>query len=331
MNRRMVASLVAVVVLVPAWPGLAKEPPETWLAMTEKAAAKEAQPPQTQPEAPPGEPPPLPFHTIEGYGGACITPMAYLVNPGKPGTIAGMPSTSFTFVQAGKKNVEVFAVTETFWRRIELGYAINRFDMGTLPSAIKKATGTDIERHDVYLHNFNVRAMLLEENSFNLPLPAVTAGAHFKYNDGIRSIDNRLSGTMTSIGFHQSNGTDYTLTASKTLPIVFGRPVILSAGLRNSQASQIGYLGFGDRCATTFEGSVVYLPLDWLAVGYEFRQKRNPYDRIANLVGGEDNWQTVVVGLIFKDWTLCVGWANLGNLANSDGTGGWAIQFKYEF
>jgi hypothetical protein len=34
----------------------------------------------------------------------------------------------------------------------------------------------------------------------------------------------------------------------------------------------VGYLGFADKRTTTFEGNVIYVPLDWLALGYEFRQ-----------------------------------------------------------
>lgn len=36
----------------------------------------------TAAEPAPGDGPPLPVHTIEGGGGAAITPIAYLVNPG---------------------------------------------------------------------------------------------------------------------------------------------------------------------------------------------------------------------------------------------------------
>jgi hypothetical protein len=93
----------------------------------------------------------------------------------------------------------------------------------------------------------------------------------------------------------------------------------------------MGLLGFSDVCATTFEGSVVYMPLDWLAVGYEYRQNEYPYATVPNIAGGGDDWHVVCVGLVLKNMTLCAGWACMGNLANSNGNGGWALQFKYEF
>jgi hypothetical protein len=311
-----------------------KDAKEDWLAAAQAITGKPISPaPAAEPNSVPlPKAPPLPFHTIEGVSGACITPMAYMANPGPPGTIFGKPSASVTYVWAGHKNVEAFVVTETILRRIELGYALDRFGMGTLPHDIRKAAGIDIDRDAVFLHNWNVRAMLIEEGSFGLPLPAVTVGAHFKYNDGVRDVDDKLHGTLKSLGFARSNGTDFTLTASKTfIDPAFKRPLIVTGGLRNSQAAQIGFLGFSDTCATTFEGSAVYLPKDWLAVGYEFRQKENPYGKIRNLVGDEDNWHTVCVGLIHKSMTLCFGYARLGNLANSSGNCAWAVQLKYEF
>lgn len=297
------------------------------------AKATELQPhADAEPTPAPGKPAPLPLHTIEGVGGVAITPTAYLVNPGPKGTKVGLPSASFTYVNLGQKSIQSFAVTQTFFGRVELGYAINRFDLGTLGDALNKASSSYDIREDVYLHHFNVRALLIEENSFGLPLPAITAGVHFKVNSGIASINKELGGALGSIGYSRSNGVDYTLTASKTFANVFGRPMIVSAGLRNSAASQIGYLGFADHCATTVEGNVIYLLTDNLALAYEFRQKKNPYDRLNNLIGDEDNWHTIAVGYVFNEHlTVSAGWGHFGNVFNSKEAGGLVIQLKYEF
>ena len=65
---------------------------------------------------------PLPGHTIEGLGGGAIVPMAYLTNPGPEGTQIGLPSVSFSNMVLGhKKSVQSVAITQTFFRRIELG------------------------------------------------------------------------------------------------------------------------------------------------------------------------------------------------------------------
>ena len=281
---------------------------------------------------PPEKALPLPFHTIEGYGGGAITPMAYLVNPGPQGTVIGLPSASFTFINARKKNIEAFVVTETLFRRIELGYAFDRFGMGTLPHDIRKITGVDIDRNEVCLHNFNVRALLIEEDSFKLPLPAITGGVHFKVNDGIRDIDNKLDGALGAIGMEQSNGVEFTLTATKMIPKVFGRPLFLTSGLRNSSAAWLGFMGFGDDRATTFEANVVYLPADWLALAYEFRNNADPLDKVPGLIGETDDWHCFhIAWIINKHCTLCGGYGIMGNMANTTENAAFAVQFKYEF
>jgi hypothetical protein len=234
----------------------------------------------------------------------------------------------------GSKNLQAFTFTETIFGRIELGYGLDRLGLGTLPRDIKDATGVDIKRDDVWLHNFNIRGLLVEENSFGLPLPAITAGVHFKVNDGIEEVNNRLGGALSSIGYEKTNGVDYTLTACKTLLYdwTLKRPLILTAGVRNSSAAQLGFLGFGEQRNWTFEGSAAYMPTDWLLVAYEFRGKEDPYDRIHGLVGGEDNWHAIDVSwLINKHATLVAGWGAFGNLANTRENGAWWLQLKYEF
>lgn len=295
------------------------------------AALKPAEPPK---EAPAVKGPPLPFHTIEGYGGGAITPMAYLVNPGPKGAIFGLPSGSFSNVIMGKKNLQALSITETLFQRIEIGYALDRFGVGTLQDAIRDATTVDIG-NDVYMHNWNIRGQLLEENAFGLKfLPALTAGAQFKYNQDIKNINNKLGGALSGIGYEKDNGVDYTLTASKAIvhDFTFNRPLIVTAGLRNSNASNLGFLGFGNERLFSFEGSVAYVPFDWLLIAYEFRQKRNQYHDIPGLVGPEDNWNAIDVSwIINKNATLVAGWGAFGNMVNTKEDGAWWLQFKYEF
>ena len=280
--------------------------------------------------------PPLPFHSIEGYGGGAITPMAYLVNPGPKDTILGLPSAAFSNVIAGSKGLQSLSFTETILRRIELGYAIERFGTGTLEDDIKNHTGVDIRNDAVYLQNWNIRGNLLEENAFGLPfLPAVTAGVHLKYNQDIEDIDHRLNGALSNIGYDSPFGEDYTLTASKTIvdkTWTLGRPLILTGGLRNSDAAQLGFLGFGGQRHWTFEGSVAYMPTDWLLIAYEFRGKEDPYGRIPELVGNEGNWHAIDISwIINKHATLVAGYGAFGTVVNTQENDAFWIQFKYEF
>jgi hypothetical protein len=279
--------------------------------------------------------PPLPFHTIEGYGGGAITPMAYLVDPPRKGEWFGLPSAAFSNVMAGSKNLQALTLTENLFGRIELGYGLDRLGLGSLPHDIKHATGVDIERDDVWLNNFNLRGLFVEENSFGQKwIPAITGGIHFKINSGVGSINDRLGGALSSIGYDEPWGIDYTLTASKTIveKWTFNRPLIVSAGLRNSDAAYLGFLGFGGKRSTTFEGNVAYMPTDWLLVAYEFRQNPHQFGSIPGLVGPQDNWNAIDVSwIINKNMTLVAGWGAFGTMVNSTENGAWWLQFKYEF
>ena len=279
------------------------------------------------------KPAPIPIHTIEGYGGGIITPMAYLINPGPEGTTIGLPTVSVSFIKLNDKDLEVVAISQTFFRRFELSYAMNRLGIGSLDNDIDKRLGIDLNRKDIYLHHFNLRGLLIEENSFGLPLPAVVAGVHFKYNDSIQTINRRLGGAFRAIGLEKSNGVDWTLTATKMFPeLACGRPIILTGGLRLSQAAQLGLLGFDDECSASFEGSVAYLPLDNLMLAYEIRQKDSPYDEVDELIGEEDTWHAIsATWIVNEHLTLTAAWLGAGNIANSRADCSWGFQARWEF
>jgi hypothetical protein len=284
--------------------------------------------------------PPLPFHSIEGYGGGAITPMAYLVNPGPKDAVLGKPAMGLTVGNLGDKQLEAITITETLFDRIELGYGADRASLGDLPSDIRGSTDMDMEAGSVWLHNFNVRFLLVKEDTdlAGIPLPAVTAGIHFKYNDGIAQINNSLGNALSTIGYRANNGVDFTLTATKNIAKIVGRPLFITAGLRESEAAEIGLLGFGNTYHLTFEGNIVYMATDRLAIGCEIRQKYDPYGTLASsepgemLVGPENNWYAVEAGYILNSHTtLCAGWGHFGNVVNSEADNSWLMQLKYEF
>ena len=286
--------------------------------------------------------PPLPFHTIEGYGGGGITPMAYLVNPGQEGCFWGKPAAGVTVLNAGQKNLDAITATETLFQRVELGFAADRLGLGTLPSDLDQ-NGVDITNSSVWLYNLNVRTLLVKEDTClgGLALPAITFGVQLKANDGIESLAHQLADQgvyLQDIGYRRSNGEDFTLTATKNFAKLVGRPLFLTVGLRESEAAQIGFLGFGDTYRATVEANVVFLPTDWLVLGYEFRQKKDPYALFPNsaqggyLIGPENNWSAFDASLIVnKHTTLVAGWGLLGNLVNARADNAWFLQFKYEF
>jgi hypothetical protein len=294
--------------------------------------ADEAQTQAAETPATPQKGLPLPFHVIEGYGGGAITPIAYLVNPPLGNQSVGLPSAAFSYVNLGQKSLESYTLTENLFGRVELGFGADELDLGELPKDIRNATGVDIHRNDVWLYNVNARGLIIPENSFDSQwVPALTGGVHYKYNDGIADINNKLGGALTSIGYNNKNGFDFTLTGSKTIPSVFGRPLILSAGGRLSEGAQLGFLGFADHYNASFEGNVVYVPTNWLVVAYEFRGKRSPYGQIPGLIGKEDDWHAFDVSwLVNSHIDLTAGYGIFGVLANARADSAFWIQLKYE-
>ena len=153
-----------------------------------------------------------------------------------------------------------------------------------------------------------------------------------KINEGIDDINRRLGGALSTIGFDHSTGVDFTVTATKAFPKVFGRPLLVTVGGRASEGSQLGYLGFGDVYRFTFEGNLAYSITDWLWLAAEFRQKPSPYDVIGKtLIRREQNWWTVGAAFVLnKHATLTVGYGHFGHVLDTIENQGIAAQLKYE-
>jgi hypothetical protein len=280
--------------------------------------------------------PPLPGHTVEGNSGIFITSTAYLANPPEEGQIWGKPSVSTTFAAIGEKDFESFAFTENIGGKVELGYALERIGLGDWPADVKTAAGLHVDNH-VFVHNLNTRLMVIEEGGFDRSwMPAVTIGAHFKWNKGLDDIGRQTGGLCDMLGADHDSGAEFTAVATKTIKDLLPRPVILSAGLRNGDGIHTGLLGFAGERRTTFEGSVIYFLTDRLLLASEYRQKPDLCDQYSasgkHLIKAENDWWDVCLAYVVNDnMTIAGGYANFGNVLNHHEDGVWAIQLKYEF
>ena len=296
------------------------------MAAGEPSAIEEA------PGAPPVVPSPLPMQTYEGYGGTTFVPLAYLLNPGPAGELFGMPSASYSFTKAGDKDLHIWALSITLLRRVEVSWAINRVGLGDWPDKVRVLTAgfRSAGRDHLYMHNINLRGLLIEEAD---AMPAVTGGAHFKIGQGVHSIDHRMGGGARRVGFEKESGVDFTLTASKTCPnLVFGRPLIATAGLRWSKGSQIGWTGFGSGYRTSWEGSLICMVTDQLATGYEYRMKRSAYTHNRGLYASEDDWHSIFAAYAIDEHMKVRGqWMYAGELGRGIQACVWGIQFQYDF
>lgn len=277
--------------------------------------------------------PPLPLQNVEGFGGILITGSAYLINPSEEGKVFGLPSLGVTYINIGDgRHMEAFTISETLWGRFELGYALNHFGLGKLPEDIEAATGVNTIEDSVYLHNFNARLQLLKEDAFKKPwMPALTVGIHYKHNDDTDVIDRRLGGAFTDIGIKDNNGVDLTLFASKMIKFL-PRPLMLNAGVRSTEAAQIGLFGFTEDRRTVFEGNFGIMVLDNLVIGGEYRQKPDEFDTLPGLVEEEDDWWDGFITYIASDnLTMSIAYANFGDVFNHEANNVWGIKFKWEF
>jgi len=283
---------------------------------------------------------PLPTHNVEGNSGVFITSTAYLANPAEEGDVFGLPSTSGTFVwmDNGGKDFESIAVTENIWGNVEIGYALERIGLGDWPDAVSKATlGTVHVDNHVLLHNFNTRLMVIKEGGLDQAwMPAVTLGTHFKWNDGLDDIDYQTNRLCGDLGADHESGTEFTAVATKTITDWLPRPIILSAGVRNSDAIHTGLLGFAGERRTTFEGSFIYFLTDKLLLASEYRQKSDLLDQCTingeHLIKAENDWWDIALAYVFNDrLTIAGGYADFGNVLNHRENNSWAIQVKYEF
>ena len=280
--------------------------------------------------------PPLPTHNVEGNSGVFITSTAYLTNPPENGEKFGLPSVSFSFAAIGEKDFESAAVTENIGGKVEIGYAAERIGLGDWPEDVRAYAGIHVENHAI-VHNLNTRLMVIEEGGYDCAwIPAVTLGAHFKWNDGHNKINRQTGGLCEMLGADHDSGTEFTAVATKTIADWLPKPLIVSAGLRNGDAIHTGLLGFAGQRRTTFEGSLIYFLTDKLLLASEYRQKPDlcdPYPAdTKHLIMPEQDWWDICLGYVVDDHlTIAGGYADFGNVLNHDEDEVWAIQFKYEF
>ena len=280
--------------------------------------------------------PPLPTHNVEGNSGVFITSTAYLTNPPEGDAVFGLPSVSFSFAAIGEKDYESVAVTENLWGKVELGYAMERIGLGDWPADVKAASGIHVDNH-VFKHNLNARLMVIEEGGGDHTwMPAVTLGAHFKWNDGVSDIDKQTGKLCDTLGADHDSGVEFTAVATKTISDWLPHPLIVSAGLRNGDGIHTGLLGFAGERRTTFEGSLIYFLTDKMLLASEYRQKSDLINQCTlggkHLIKAENDWWDLCLGYVVNDHlTIAGGYANFGNVLNHREDNVWAVQFKYEF
>ncbi|MEP1445023.1 MAG: DUF3034 family protein [Paraglaciecola sp.] len=235
------------------------------------------------------------LNQLEGSGGGGIVTWA---------TLAGYDSREQISVNAFGTQVylddyrlNVLGVSASFYDRVEISIAQQRFDLKTL--------GGDIEQN-IYGVKYRIYGDVVYST-----WPQLSVGIQHKTLDDA-SIANAVGAT------DDSNGTDLYLAATKVhLGAIAGFNALWSVTARATKANQLGLLGFGgiknDSYQIMAEASAAVLLSRHLAVGAEYRQKPD------NLGLGEEDWFDLFISYIpSKNLSFTLAWAELGSIAGAN-------------
>ena len=76
------------------------------------------------------------------------------------------------------------------------------------------------------------------------------------------------------ISVEDNEGVDFHLFATKMF-MCKSRPIIVTLGLRSTEAAHLGLLGFTGNRKLNFEGAVCFMPTDNTFLAAEYKQKRS--------------------------------------------------------
>lgn len=253
--------------------------------------------------------------SIDGAAGGGIVPWAVLSGYGEQNEWG---ATAFlTRVETGDYRLDVGGVAASYGNRVELSYARQRFDLGTL------ARDLSLPDNSLSQDIFGLKVRLFGDLIYD-QLPQVSLGLEHK-----RQKDFRVP---TIVGAQRDEDTEAYLAASRLfIGGAFGYNLLLNGNLRYSRANEQGLLGFGgdrrDRHSVLKEGSVAVLFNPRWAVGVEYREKP---DNLS--FAGESDWADVFVGYFpNKHLAVVLAYARLGEIASLDNQDGAYLSIQGSF
>lgn len=271
----------------------------------------------------------VPFVNLEGVGGVAFNPLAYpAATPRKKGeeglklgTVdVGKPRIGAWYVNLNDSDIDWFAagIADTFANRLELSYGYESVNLGSKLHALN--TDLSALSQNVHKSNIGAKLLLVEENSLGTSyIPAVSIGTVYKTT----TFDvNKLGMNVDKGGF------DAYLVATK-LVTQLPKPVLISAGLLASRGQVNGIFGFNDQYRETFFGNIDVLPLENLAIGFEYKQGPR-FSTFKN----EDYWNVHLGWLVNQHLTLIAAYANAGDRNSTTHVGvsdGPVVSIQYSF
>ncbi len=247
---------------------------------------------------------------IEGSAGGGITPWALIAGLGTNDQIGASVACTQVVPQDFRLDSCGFAVGID--DRVEFSADQLRLNLGD-------AVPGQTIRLDVY--GAKVRLFgdaLLDQNHW---WPQVALGVQWKHNADFNLVPRELGAT-------HANGLDVYLSATKIwLDGPFNHTWLADVTLRESEANQIGLLGFGGDLGgyhLLAEGSLGVFLTDHVILGSEYRQKPNNLSAFREI-----DWQDVFVAYFpIKNLAITAAFANLGNIATKPGQRGYYVSMQ---
>ncbi len=253
--------------------------------------------------------------SIEGTAGGGITPWAVLAGYGEQHEWG---ATAFaTTVNLPDYRLDVAGLALAYDNRVELSFARQRFDLGTLVHKLnlpEDNLGQDV---------LGLKVRLFGDVIYDA-LPQVSLGLEYKHQTNFD--------IPKLVGAQRDSDVEGYLAASRLfMGAAFGYNVLVNGSLRYSRANETGLLGFGgdrrDSRSLLKEGSVAVLFNPRWALGVEYREKP---DNLS--FAGESDWADVFVGYFpNKHVSFVLAYARLGEIATLDNQNGTYLSVQGSF
>lgn len=179
----------------------------------------------------------------EGQSGAFVTPFAY--TPASPKNSVSHPEVSFHFLNTGKvigNNYQV-SVTAGAFSRVEFGYTRSINQLGGTPGVSKLFNDG--------FNTFHGKVNLIPENAGKKNfIPAISVG--FTARTNMHRVGGVLNNKTTVNG-------DVYVVATKTITQIKGLPILLSGGLKGTNASVLGLAGNAPDWEARFFGAAAFV------------------------------------------------------------------------
>ena len=229
--------------------------------------------------------------TVEGNGGGGIVPWAMLSGYGTKDEIVS--SLYSTHINLSDFTMWSYGIAASYHDRIEL-------------SASQQTIQGKKNSDPISMNNFGIKIRLSGDAIYS-KWPQVSIGIQYK-----NVLDKDVA---NSLGAKKGSGTDMYLTATKIwLNGFFHRNTLFNITLRNTDANQLGLLGFGGdnhHRQWQWESSAAILINRHWAIGAEYRMKPNNLSAV-----NEDDWKDVFVAYFpSKQLSITFSYLQIGDVA----------------